>query len=393
MWIKNRMYIVIIILITLASCRERENSSLKRIELGKKENTVDNITDLIDINQVTPVLMPDSITFGIFNRGVSFDDKFVFNDGIYTGNFVVVDSMGAFISSFSKLGDNPDEYKEVTSFSVEDNHELIVHDYQKQRFTYYDLFGNYIRRENIGYNFRNFLFLNNYLYLFTAKHVNKVQERVYNCDLLIATGDSLVGSYLPFNPDDFQTTRIHNPRPFSIFSGKLFLSDMLSDTIYRIENATMNPEYYFDYHNKTLPDELKLKGHEQLAIKMTQDQADLMQYDFLAGLSATGNDHFIYCYVHKMKVVYGIYKISSGQNKEFQSESFTPTFSKIFEPFTTNDSGNFICVVPLHSLEFIVEESKRNKEILPLANKIIALKSQIKDPEHPILLKYKVKIF
>ena len=389
-------------LISLCSCKNKETKSSDQetnyIIVDLNENYKENIFNIIeelDVNQLSKK-GNSNFTFYPIVKTVIVKDNFYFknkNDGIY-----LVKKDGDLIKSFSAKGFGPNEYRLLSDFDVNTiSEELFIYDFAKQRFLVYDLFLNYKRTENIGFNFVSFKFIKNDIALFTGKHRNNLNNTFLDYDLLVVNKSfDLKATSIPFDYKKFETTRLHLSNPFNSYRNHFIFNDLISDTIYKLSKNSIKPFKHFKYKNGTFNKNLKLDSHKILLNEINEKPEKFNELDFFAHLKSANNNNIIYNFSHGgRQSIYSFtnFKNSNVKNYEFPLIYNNSDHKSIFEIQTSTDE-KFISIVYPHVLKFIKDQylEKFTKED-NLTRKIDAILENTFPDGNQIILKFKIKDF
>jgi len=167
---------------------------------------------------------------------------------------------------------------------------------------------------------------------------------------------------------------MHSSNPFLRNQSQLFFNDILSDTVYRIQNDTIIPQYCFTYPNPMNYAYFLKDGHEEFVKSCIEKDARLRNKSFGATVKAISDKFIIYSFNSNFKKHNGIYSIASGNNRVFESHSLGNI--DMLDPFFVDDN-KFVVVVPMYLV----------KDILPDVD------VRFTDPEQPMLLKYSIRDF
>lgn len=397
----NKFIVFLCFISTIIGCQEQNNThheSSSQLPVRSDLSGVSNIFELIDDIQIFELKSPNL-------NGIFFFQpikKILYHNGYYyllsiEDELYKTDTEGNLVSVLSDKGDGPDQYREIKDFDLIDE-SLYIHDYQKQRFHIYDLNFKKQRTRDVGFNFMSFKLTDKDIFLFTAKHRNKIDQNIDDYDLLNINYDfKIKEKYIPFDYEKFQSFRIHNDNPFYKYKDDVFFNDLLSDTIYRLSSGGLEKFKSFKYF-ETLSGQHKIMSHENLVSEMTNNPGKFEAMDFFATLKGVNKYFFIYNFSKGGKTsVFSFYarKSNTLKNYIFPKNYSDLEHKSIFELTTTNNKDEFVAVVYPYVLNFIKSEYLKSNEKISknLINKIDGiLKNSVADGNQ-ILIKYKLKQF
>ncbi|GIV38037.1 MAG: hypothetical protein KatS3mg032_2416 [Cyclobacteriaceae bacterium] len=306
----------------------------------------------------------------------------LFVDDPVSGNLILVDDEGKLIKQINRKGNEPDSYSEITAFQISNDKAITVYDFQRQNFLYFSPAGGSLTTRKMPYNFRNFIFYKDYLFLFTAKHRNVVNHQTLSYDVLIVKNDTLVDHYFRFNPDHYTGLRIHTQKPFFKWREGIIFSDIFRDTIYYFESRLPRPVYRFVYRNKPLPSGYYENGHEELLQKMLHDKHTIKPYDFGAYVIGINDRVILYNYIHNGTKYFSVFNLRDRSSRNFTFNTDDADINRLLMPFYSC-GDEFVTVVPKYVIEKVLDNSNHNK-IDGLRLKL----QYLQDAEHPVIVKY-----
>ena len=374
----------------LISCSFGENKKedYEILLVDSSLNKVNNLFDIIDdveihyINGDKPLANIKDCIF--------FEESYYF---LSRSKVYITNVEGKLLYEIDKVGKGPGEYSKITSFNIHPkDREIYLYDFTKQTFHIYDLQGNFLRDDKIGYNFMAFEFIDNLLYLFTAKHRNKVNDEIFDYDILILNEDrELIDKKLWFDHEKFTNTRFHKYRPFFKFSNTFLFNDIISDTIYQLNRAFVK-KHIFKYSNASWSKEDKKRPHSELPeiFKST----DFKDKDILASLVGANKDFFIYTHTHNLKANYtSFFSLKTKKVKNIEVPEWKQRI--IFDIKDASLKGKFVSVVNPLVFPYIKEQYQKYNKVKSDAftDKLDTLYERHGDYDGQFLFKFKVKTF
>lgn len=311
-------------------------------------------------------------------RGKNFQGVYAFADGYLQGNILLTDSVGNLLHRINHLGDDPFSYKELTDFRFVDQELIEVYDFKNQVFKRYTFEGDFQSKNNVGYNFRNYFVSQEGHYLFTAKHANYINGISKNYDLIHISDDgNLLRQSFPFKEEDFLEVRMHSVTPFVAFRDELYFKDVLSDTMYQInQGMTLEPKFIFEFASPLNAD-MTANGHKILVDKMVSRSNDISDKSFGVQLAAISDEFITYTYISNFQKCHGVYSRKSRKIKQFRANNDARI--SLLDAFFI-DGDQFVVVVPYFVLADLYQGNEPS-ELRQLNNN---------DPERSILVKYQL---
>lgn len=178
--IRKICYLLLYIAI-FSSCKNTTLEERNSLVVGdNKLNKLNNIFDFIeDVKLYEIKKANEEYVFPNFRKFISKNNKYFYSSDMNDGSFFISDKNGNVLNSFNKKGFGPDEYTELTSFDTKSD-SIFIYDFQRQNIKIYDHTGKFLKSNKIAYYFRDFIKTSYGYLIFTAKHSNKINEKVLN---------------------------------------------------------------------------------------------------------------------------------------------------------------------------------------------------------------------
>lgn len=388
-------YIFFLSFIGLIGCGFEKSSNYLGAEIPiidiSNSKKASNIFDIIKEIECVHIMSQNN-TFGMIDDGSKMGDNYLFTDSKYYGNIVIVSPDGKIVQSLNNLDNGPSGYKELTSIKYDSSKKLLkVHDFQKQEILNYDAQGNYLHRDQIGFNFFEYFETSaGSSFLFTAKHSNVINEELMNYDLLEVVNGEVLTKKIRFNQENFQTKRIHSQKVFLTNQTETLFNDMFLDTIFSYSDNSWSAEYTFKYGEK-IDDKLTENGHEELIDEMQHNVDYFKGKSFGAFATGANSENIIFAYNESLVYNYAVFNRNSGNIRSIPFNFTEQGFFKLLSPFFVEDD-RFVTVIPSFVLEHLFAESNRSNQSLVLIRKLKEA-INLSDPEAPIIIKYSIQEF
>lgn len=370
----------------LVSCSEinttrEDKGDLEEIFIGDDSKIIDDISQVVYDIEVIPY--SGNSTLSEVRKLLSVNDSLYFIlDQLVYGNIIVTDNNFDEVKRLNFTGSGPGEYDKLTDAIIDEKeNRLLVYDFQRQKMFKYDFEGKFQNSQRIAYYVTSFEMKDGLLYFTSAKHENVVNDSSITKDLFVIKypeTDQIINTYKPFDQDKFQEVRLHNTTPFHKVSNSIYFNEVLEDTIFTVDKNSIVPRFRFRYKNETIKPNLLENGHSELVKILIEKPDELAFKSYLTEVKFISINHIFYKYVHKNKLVFGVYDISKKENYEFQNQDMATNYS-IFKPLLLNKDGSYITAMPLYMLSHfgIDDENIRKK---------------YDDDEHVVFIRYKVNI-
>lgn len=351
------------------------------IELIPLETTEDNL-----IGEITRV---------IFNNGKYYIRS---TNSMQNAKLFVFDENGKYLQKISKQGGGPEEYIEFKDFTMTNDNQVVIADYQK--LLYFDSDGNFSHSNKINQSFSATELLatkeNDILVFLTLPNLFQ--------NYLISKIDKEGNQNFFFNPGEKEALKCNFRtiwRAFGATDSSYYLAYPFCDTIYSISSdlRKITRAYYIDYGDKKIPN---------IPIDSKDDclswQKKLNRLDDYAERVSTGiSDNFLYIGIID-KARKGYLSLYSKRSKKiltakklvddmYLKGNIIPVTAK---RIPHNMDGNDIIweIEPNILLDGYQQLSTAEREVLkqkyPAWYKVC---SSLKEDDNPVLLRIKVKDF
>lgn len=155
------------------------------IHINKISNL--NTDDYIDVIDYIPLETNESILVGNIDKLLIYEDRIYILDIYKAKSVFIFDIKGLFIKKISLYGNNSTEYKFLRDMELDiPNRQIVLYDRNGGKLLLFDLNGNFIRTQRLGFRFSNFKILSNGNYLFyTDNNPNDFNSEISGYSLLI----------------------------------------------------------------------------------------------------------------------------------------------------------------------------------------------------------------
>lgn len=347
------------------------NSFLKEKEIS--------INKLVDSIKFIPLQTTDESLIAEVNKLICTEHYYFILDSDVGKNVFIFSDEGKFIKKIP-TGQGPEEIYNPGDIAIdEEQNHLII--YNRKGLSFYDYQGNFIKRELLPFNFKNFRIIpNGYLFIIVANQNNHLGELSKMQILITDRNFRIISTEFPFHYSENINYGITD-YAYS-FMEDINFSFKFSDKIYQyVDTLHIQEKYYLDFSDKKLPDKY-LKTNTREVFNTLKDN-DF--YYFMGNFIQNDTHEYFALYNRYNKMTYQTFifrdKASgklTGGNKISLNDNI-PFFSF---PLTAY-KNEFIGAINSQSINYYLSENKEK-----LKNNIF---DQVDSDSNPILVKYTLK--
>jgi len=355
-----------------------ENSTEIELKNFLSEKEI-SLTELIDSVEFIPLQTTKESLIAEVNKLVCVENYFFIFDSDIGKNVFIFSDDGTFIKKIP-IGQGPEEIYNPADIAVdEEQNHLIV--YNRKGLSFYDYHGNFVKREPLPFNFKNFRVLPNGFLFITVSNRNDHMEEISEMQVLITDKNfRIITAGLPFH---YSNTLNYGTTDYtSSFETKVNFSFKFYDKVYQyLDTISIQEKYRLNFSNKGLPFRyLEMNTSEVLKILKDND------YYFFMGEFLENNTHECFIlYNHNKKGFKTLIfrdKLSRklrGGNK-ILLDGDIPLFSF---PLASH-KNEFIGTINSYAIHNYLSNMGKGKE----KNTVF---TGIDDDSNPIIIKYKLK--
>ncbi len=295
---KKRIAYYFLIIIAFICCEKKKEQYFNKIIVDF--NTTQEIDASSFIEHFKIVKLSTSNETLIYQISkVQYKNEKIFILDMLGNCIYIFDNLGELQQKLSKQGAGPGEYIQITDFYIE-NESLFILDFTQQAIIEYDKdfnFVNKIKLENFG---SSFVHHNSYYWIYNEPS-GEVPD--YQFTALNIKGDKIT-DVLSRNSADhqFNWTGVN---VFYMNEKEKYLSPRYNDTIYRIVDNKIQPEFFVDFKRRKFPGKENINNHDITEANFYY----LIKYNFYIS-----NKYLIFDYIKDMKRYYCIYDRENNIN-------------------------------------------------------------------------------
>lgn len=254
-----KIYLLIILVLTLISCRERTkkypfSDEIEIYNMNPGEGKKMSTSSLFDSISYIPLETTKDIVIGSIDKMEAFDSYFFILDK-RTKKIWCFDSLGKYIFQIDKKGKGPGEYLDIFDFNIDkENKQILVLDRNSQKILYYDFSGQYLKDVQLDVKARLFALLNNKFLLYTSgvDIYMKKENNDYGYNLFLSDLNGKVEHRF----------FIYNEITDNLWRHNVFVKNKTgvmfhyarNDTIYNFnDNGELTVKYLFDFDKQRMP--------------------------------------------------------------------------------------------------------------------------------------------
>jgi hypothetical protein len=225
---------------------QREPYTTIDIDDAGKWNTWKSFEEHIQSIQYIPLYTEEPI--GVIDKVVIYNEKIYVLDAFKQEKIFIFDMSGKLQKIISDKGQGPQEYHGLDDMNIDKlNNELVINDRLAPYMLYYDLNGNFLRKEKSLYKM---WFVPYKDMLITYLTDGQSFDDNVNFNILVTKGDSVIKRAFPIYPLQFKNV---NNRSLSLnYKDDILFRACLSDTVYHIMSDSSYCVKYVVKHPKSI---------------------------------------------------------------------------------------------------------------------------------------------
>ena len=302
-----------IIIIATVGCdhqKKNDSSNLSPIVVDWNYKDLDYSHWVEDSTLIVPLETTDDCLIGEITYLVYQGHKIYIADNLSKAVYVF-DEKGKLLSTLRKVGNGPEEYLDISAFTVHDS-QLLIYDNMKRKIFFYQEDGDFLYEKDASKVWSMEMFcLGDDLYLLND---NGKTEMGYFClfQLSPEKENNEIKTFLPFEYQNYIQWIID--RYSAPYGDEALFTVWPFDVLYEVKNGEVKAAYTVDFGDKRLPEEY-IYGDGYTAIKVAQ------QDNYVMGINTVQQtDRYIFmtCSYNGTKTI--IYDKETG--KEFTAIRF-----------------------------------------------------------------------
>ena len=304
--------IFIIIIATVGCVHQKKNdlSNLTPIVVDWNYKDLDYSHWVEDSVLVVPLETKDDCLIGEITYLVYQNHKIYVGDNMSKAIYVFNEE-GKLLSTLRKVGNGPEEYLDISAFTVHDS-QLLIFDKMKRKIFFYQEDGDFLYEKDASKVWCLEMFcLGDDLYLYNDGKSPLGCYHLYKLDLQEGKGE--VQTISPFENMDISKWGIN--RYCSAYGDEAVFTVWPYDIIYKVKNGEANPAYRVDFGDRRLPDQYIYKD-AMIALQTASRD------NYITGIEAIGltKRYMFITYSDANETPTVIYDKETG--KQFAAKSF-----------------------------------------------------------------------
>ena len=346
---------------------------------------------LADNVEYIPLETSNNILVGEIKKLIFHNDRFYILDTSEAQSVFIFGSDGKYINAISSLGRGPNEYLTLTNMTLDKfNNKLILLDDRLHDLLYYDLDGNFLKKEKIGIRIHDLARINNEDFVLLSGHAWNIQLSD-NDNFGITIGDpSGILKWRAFEMDKFYKSQniMGENLLFQNETGVFYSAPFTNEVYHLSPEGKISLKYRFLLPNGSpqLYRSINKTGIEFLKEISTKsiwynDGSNFMETNKFVFASITiGSSNVAYFVYDKISKDYFVYYTNNGWG--------TGRVMGLLKPMTT-DGDNLFSVLQAYS---VTSGKKANEEgRTPEGWELPEILKGVKEDDNPIIIKYNIK--
>jgi len=328
-----KLKLFVLLLLCLA-CRERTDSSILFTEDRLLKNDLTSYihkVNLLDLN------LPEDITIGAIQNLIFYEDDMVLSENGNTSSLLIFGQNGDFKRQLLKLGGGPGEYFNIDFFMV--TADLIyIYDRHKMNLLVYDYKDlNFISSIKLDY------------YLVGGIAIDDQNNLFLVSDHTLDDGHYKGYGFVNFNEnkENFLAQKPHlieghQPSAFSIYDGRVFLTEAFTEKTYEISSGNLEEVSHIDFGTRAI-------GKNIAKLEEADDFHDLLDrgsFRFVAHhyMKEEGWDIFNFYHENIEQIHIGFHNRQTGLNHTYIPQSTFEYY--LIQPLRIKDKVRYSVLYP-----------------------------------------------
>lgn len=201
-----------------------------------------NIFDHIESIEVLGLEETPESLLGFVGEMALTQDKIIFKNG-NQHELLIYTKDGAFLNKLSLQGDGPEEYREISSFWINDN-AITIHDRGNSKIITFDFNGKFLTQSKLPDTYLN-------VHGYEDSYVADISDRVVQDSLRFNLMFPAENAYsIPIN--EVKNGVLWLLTPFSTYGNDLLYKNSFGDTLFKIKDNSTTPLLSVDFGDKWL---------------------------------------------------------------------------------------------------------------------------------------------
>ena len=345
--------------------------------LSKKEISASSLVDSI---KYIPLQTTDKSLIAEVNKLICIEHYYFILDSDIGKNVFIFSDEGVFIKKIP-TGQGPEEIYNPGDIAIdEEKKHLIV--YNKKGLSFYDYHGNFVKRERLPFNFKNFRVLSNGYLFITVPNQNNHLEEFSEMQVLITDKNfRIISAGLPFHY--LKTLNYGITDYTSSLEKEVNFSFKFSNKIYQyVDTFSVQEKYQLDFSKKELP----VKYLEMNSREVLNTLKNYNYYYFMGNFIENNTHEYFAIYNDYNREAYQTFIFRDKLNGELKGgnkiilDSNVPLFSY---PLTAY-KNEFIGAISSNAIRHYLSDTEKREEKNVLF-------THISEDSNPILVRYKLQ--
>ena len=359
-------------------------SRMDRVEIkDQRKSSVDSIIEKIDYIKLgkTGDVLVGQVTHLLFTP-----DHIIVGDADQAKAIFIFDRAGNSQAVISRLGRGPQEYMSLrTIFLTPDQQAIGIVDNSMKKLLYFDLQGNFIKKQDLPFSCNGIEFLDDKTMLLVSDgwaDKSPVLESYPNKNDLLFFTDTTLQIQKSAIANPFDVTKFHYAPVYKKrFDDRIYVGKALGDTIYQVTADEIFPRYWIDM---TAVDGVANLGKDMSTEKIAQIMNNAPHFP---GNFYTETDDYVMFFLSdkQRKVCPILFNKSTKKSYNIDFHSQTALGSEVLNTALFSDKNQFISVIPAFQFLTYCPDDVPGIE---LRNEI---KEGLTDEDNPVLLFYTLK--
>jgi hypothetical protein len=362
-------------------------NSLKLDFNGFLSNKELSFGELVESVNYIPLQTTKESLIGEITKLICVENYYFILDQYTSRNVFIFANDGTFIKKLP-TGQGPQDIFRPQDIAVDEDLEHLIVD-NRTGFSYFDYQGNFVKREQLPFYFRNFrVTADGYIFVSVPGIYNVHLEESSKMQVLITDKNfRIISAGLPFH---YSKSLIYSAYDnTSTFAGIVNFAFNFSDKIYRyVDMLTVKEKYHLDFSRKKLPDRYLEMSEDEVSQALKNNDYYFFMGDYIE--NETHEFFMLNNHSSKSRKTLIFRDKASGQMKggnSILSDINVPLMSFPYASY----KDEFISAFDANGLQDRIASLKNDEEYKLLNERVEELFGHLDNDANPIIIRYKLK--
>jgi len=360
------------------------NSVIIRAEKGLESVKA---SDIIEEVRYIPLETTSESLIGAYTNIIVHNDRIFILDWIISESLFIFDLNGKFLKKLGQKGGGPEEFGQVSGFSIsKENNYIILYDNWKRRMMYYDLNGDFLKKTDVLYRQSSYFGIlpSNLVVTVTGSCDQNMHLGDFERFRLIFTDTHGQIKKFGFEFDDNKNLDVEWSYVF-YYNGELLYYQQYTHSIYQVSDTVIREKYRIEAPNGLQFDIGRINDF------YTKDEFDAywnLKSNLCPYIAETPR-HLYFVMNYEKKYVLFFYDKETLKSIGYKAIVLDNDFSGFQNPKLFSWEDYFIAHVTPEELSAL--RDRRQKEGNLFSESVSAMIDNLKEDDNEVLVLFKIK--